>query len=113
MVSAFVAVWLGEELSLTATVKLEFATFVGVPEILPDDGSSARPGGSTPDAIRHAYGSAPPDAWSVALYGVLTRPGGRAVVVMVSGVADVGVTLLEDADSGPLPTAFVAWTVKV
>lgn len=94
-------------------MKLEFPTFVGVPEIVPDDRSSTRPGGSTPDAIRQAYGSAPPDAWSVVLYGVLRRPAGRFVVVMVSGVTDVGVTLLEGADSGPLRTAFVAWTVNV
>ena len=38
-------------------------------------------------------------------------PAGRLVVVMVSGA--VGVTLFDGADSGPFPTEFVAWTVKV
>jgi hypothetical protein len=53
MVRAFVAVPAGDELSLTATVKLKFATFVGVPVLVPVVGSRARPAGKAPDVIRH------------------------------------------------------------
>lgn len=37
-------------------------------------------------------------------------PAGRLVVVIVG---PDGVTLFEGKDSEPLPTAFVAWTVKL
>jgi hypothetical protein len=49
----------------------------------------------------------------VALYGVLSRPCGSVVVVIVGGGVPDGVTPFDGVDSGPLPTAFVAWTVNV
>jgi hypothetical protein len=44
---------------------------------------------------------------------VFTRACGRLVVVIAGGGVPVGVTPFDGVDSGPLPTAFVAWTVNV
>jgi hypothetical protein len=52
-VNARLAVWAGVWLSLTPTVKLKLATFVGVPEIVPVEELSDSPGGRAPAAIRH------------------------------------------------------------
>jgi hypothetical protein len=49
----------------------------------------------------------------VALYGVLSRPCGSVVVVIVGGGVPDGVTPFDGVDSGPLPTLLVAWTVNV
>src|SRR3954469_24065486 len=49
--------------------------------------SSARPGGSVPDAIENAYGEVPPVAPSVALYPVLNEPLGSDALEIVGGGA--------------------------
>jgi hypothetical protein len=51
-VNALLAVWAGASLSLNPIVKLKFATFVGVPEIVPVEVLSDSPGGRAPAAIR-------------------------------------------------------------
>jgi hypothetical protein len=50
-VRAFVAVWTGEEESVTCTVKFEVAAVVGVPVIAPVLELSVRPAGKLPVLI--------------------------------------------------------------
>ena len=61
----FVAVC--EFLSFTWTVNVLVPVAVGVPEIVPVDGPSARPTGKVPDATVQEYGVVPPVAARVAL----------------------------------------------
>ncbi len=72
--------------SSTATVKSNAPPAVGVPASDPLL-ESATPGGSAPLATRHAYGVVPPDAASVAAYGVPAAPDGKALVTIESGAA--------------------------
>lgn len=83
-VKDFVAVWFGEEESVTLMPADEVLTVVGVPEIVPVLGLSVKPAGKAPDAIDHVYGSVPPVAAIVVEYALPVIPVGTDVVVMVS-----------------------------
>ena len=68
-----------DELSVTLTVKPKVPAAVGVPLMVPLDGSRVRPGGSAPEAIDHVYGAVPPEACSVVEYEVPTMPLGSCL----------------------------------
>ena len=53
--------------SVTLTVNFLVPVPVGVPEMAPVFGASARPAGKDPDAMAQVYGVVPPEAASVAL----------------------------------------------
>jgi hypothetical protein len=84
-VSAAECVRAGEPESLTVKVMERLLTgAAGVPEIAPVEAASDKPAGSDPPLTDHLYGDSPPEATSVALYAVPTRPAGSEVVVMLS-----------------------------
>jgi hypothetical protein len=51
------------------------------------------PGGSWPAVSDQAYGAAPPDATTAALYARCVVPPGSPAVVIVSGAGAISVTL--------------------
>jgi hypothetical protein len=53
-------VWAGVPASPTVAVRLTVPAAVGVPEIIPSDGTRLRPAGRLPEEIDHVYGAAPP-----------------------------------------------------
>ena len=69
--------------SVTCTVKLELPVLLGVPAMAPLD-ERLRPDGNEPAVIVHRYGGVPPEAESVAEYGVPTMPFDSPVVVTVN-----------------------------
>ena len=58
------------------------AAAVGVPEMTPLDAAKDRPAGNVPLVMLQEYGLVPPVAASAALYGAVTTPLGRDVVVI-------------------------------
>src|SRR5687768_6731002 len=87
MLRLAVATWTGFPASLTRAVKFDVPAAVGVPEMAPVLALSTNPAGSAPAEIDHEYGVAPPDATSVAVYGVPTTATGRIVPVSAIGAA--------------------------
>ena len=83
----------GTEESCTVAINGNEPTVVGVPEICPVAVFKANPGGKLFGVTLHVYGVAPPFAVSEMLYGWLTFPGGREVVVTDSGVAGLIITV--------------------
>jgi hypothetical protein len=80
-----VAVWFGEDESVTVKDSVNVPELVGVPEITPPE-DRFRPGAS-PAAVQ-VYGVVPPVVASVVLgYATSTCPFGKAVVVMDTGVS--------------------------
>lgn len=67
---------------MAVTVKLEVPVVVGVPEIVPEL-LNVNPAGKLPLSLQVMVPTPPVDC-SAALYGVLTTPLGRDVVVMAS-----------------------------
>ena len=61
---------------------------VGVPEIVPVDGSSANPAGSEPAGTDQVYAPTPPLALSVALYGTPTVAAGRTFAFSTTAGAE-------------------------
>src|SRR5438128_10895987 len=84
MVKLQVALWVGAPESDTWKVRPKLPAVEGVPAIRPL-APSARPGGSAPEAMLHAYGRVPPVAASVVSYATPTVPAGRVLVAMPSG----------------------------
>jgi hypothetical protein len=114
-ISVAAVVCCGELASLTATPMVKVPLTVGVPEMMPPEAERARPAGSWPEVIDHAYGAVPPVALTLALYGVARRLVEREVVEMAS----VATPLLGEAimtgtawDSSPV-SLFWTWTWAV
>lgn len=74
-------------LSVTLTVTVNEPNVLGVPEISPFV-ARVTPVGKLPESSDHVYGGTPPDADSVALYGVFCIPFGNDVVLTTSAGAD-------------------------
>jgi len=53
-------VCVGFSASATVAVKLTVPAAVGVPEMIPSDGTRLSPAGRLPEEIDHVYGAAPP-----------------------------------------------------
>jgi hypothetical protein len=84
MENGLVASCVGEEESVTCTVKLDWPAPVGVPLIVPPL-LKLRPAGNVPEVTVHAYGFVPPEAVSVDEYAVPTVPLGSEAELIVSG----------------------------
>lgn len=54
-----VAVWAGEDESVTRTLKLSLLAVVGIPVIDPEE-FRTNPAGNVPEEITHLYGPVPP-----------------------------------------------------
>jgi hypothetical protein len=52
--------WTGFSVSTTVAVRLNVPATVGVPEMIPSDGTRVRPPGRLPEETDHRYGAAPP-----------------------------------------------------
>ena len=76
-----------EVASVTCAVKLNVPAVVGVPDISPVELLRFSAFGSDPALIDQLYGSIPPVAVRVWLYGTRTVPEGRDAVVIVSEAA--------------------------
>src|SRR6266481_4517556 len=76
MVSAWLVVAGVVEESVTCTVKLKLPEAVGVPEMIPVAGSSARPPGSEPLLIVAVCVPTPPKMLTCVLDGAPTTPSG-------------------------------------
>lgn len=85
------------------------AGMVGVPDMMPDAGSTATPGGRF--VALHVYGAEPPEACNEPENAVPIVPAGSDVVVMVGGgaLAEYNVRVLESVC--PIPSSI--WTVNV
>lgn len=66
--------------SSTSTANLAVVARMGVPEMLPDLGSSVRPEGSCPLVMLQIYGGTPPLATKPAVYPTATSPEGSGGV---------------------------------
>lgn len=78
-----VAFCIGEEESVTCTVKLDCPALVGVPLIVPFL-LKPRPAGNDPEVTVHEYGAVPPEAVSVVEYGVPSVPLGSVAVLIIT-----------------------------
>jgi len=79
-VSLVVAIWAGNDESVTWMVKLALPAAVGRPESTPD-GERTTPGGSDPEDTDHEYGAMPPktSGETEAEYELPFCPAGRLI----------------------------------
>jgi hypothetical protein len=82
--------------SFTWTLNGNVPAAVGVPVIAPVEAFRARPVGSDPEAMLHAYGFVPPVAESAALYATWTWSPTRLVVLICKGTTAL-VVVIESA----------------
>jgi hypothetical protein len=90
---------------VTWTVKFEVPAVVGVPDSTPPE-ERVSPAGSVPADTDQLYGTAPPVAANVWLYGVPTVPGGSEAVVIVGAAGADTVMVIAGALTSPWLPAF-------
>jgi hypothetical protein len=96
MLKDLVVVCVGDEESLTCTVKDDVPAAVGVPEIWPEEALRVSPAGKEPELIDQEYGDVPPEAASEAAYAELTCPEVSEVVVIEMDVTAAAIVTEND-----------------
>lgn len=106
--------WVGLPLSVTLAVKVAVPLEVGVPAIVPVEGTRLSPAGKLPDAMDHLYGVVPPLACNACEYAAPTLTAGSTGGLMAKVVGLTKIAVVADADcAGALLSVTVAMKAAV